>query len=159
MAEMLVVKVEGLKELEKKLFELGPKLERKGLRSAVSAGASVVKKAILANVNTPEDTGALKANVYSYRARGGQGEQVYQVGVRNGVAKYGNTKKNRSLGRAGKAYKTDGETFYWKFFEFGTEKLQARPFIRPAFESSKFEADRKIRDKLAQFVDKYAREK
>lgn len=50
-------------------------------------------------------------------------------------------KRNRK-GRVGVVISTEkgffkGETFYGAFLEFGTKKLPARPFIRPAFEANK----------------------
>jgi HK97 gp10 family phage protein len=30
-----------------------------------------------------------------------------------------------------------GDAFYWPFVEFGTAKVRARPFLRPAFEARK----------------------
>jgi HK97 gp10 family phage protein len=153
------LKIGGLKELEKKLLNLGPELARKGLRSAVAAGAKVIKNAVLARA--PEESGALKANVYAYRVRNlsNYSMQTYHVGVRGGVARYANTAKNRREGIAGKEYKADGETFYWKFHEFGTEKMAARPFIVPAFEETKYRAAEAIKAKLAERVETLARQK
>jgi len=30
-----------------------------------------------------------------------------------------------------------GDVYYWRFVEFGTAKMAARPFLRPAFEAQK----------------------
>ena len=34
----------------------------------------------------------------------------------------------------------EGTAFYFLFLEFGTEKMRARPFLRPAFEQRKEDA-------------------
>jgi HK97 gp10 family phage protein len=45
--------------------------------------------------------------------------------------------------------------FYWRFIEFGTSRMAAKPFMRPAFDSSKQTAreaiKNKLRDKLREF--------
>ena len=55
-----------------------------------------------------------------------------------GARQYGNTKTNVRKGRAGKNYKTagdkgnpGGDTWYWRFPEFGTEHMAAKPMLRP----------------------------
>jgi HK97 gp10 family phage protein len=133
------VKVEGLDQLADRLKGLGPDISKKTLARSVSRGARVVRNAV--NNRAPIDTGRLKRAVYtkklSKESNGNQ--QTYIVGV-----------------RSGKRYqKTDRDAFYWRFHEFGTEKLPAKPFIRPAFESSKFEAAERIKEVLIKQVDKY----
>ena len=54
---------------------------------------------------------------------------VYIVFVRSGKSRQSVGKKQRNL-----------DAYYWRFVEFGTSKMGARPFMRPAFESSKDEA-------------------
>jgi HK97 gp10 family phage protein len=71
--------------------------------------------------------GTLKRAIYSAQARRLSGllQQVYQVGVVSGKrAKTGKSK--------------DG--YYWRFVEFGTVKMAARPFLRPALEAKKMDA-------------------
>ena len=48
------------------------------------------------------------------------------------------------------------DPFYWLFLEFGTAKLTKTPFLRPAFESKKFEALRKFEEYCKQRVVKEA---
>ena len=36
------------------------------------------------------------------------------------------------------------DPFYWRFVEFGTSKMPAKPFMRPAFEQSKEKAETEI---------------
>lgn len=54
----------------------------------------------------------------------------YRVGVRGGGAP--NDDKNPS----------GGDTWYWRFIEFGTVKMAPRPFLRPAMEAKQQEAAR-----------------
>ena len=143
MANSVTVQVEGLKELEQKLLSFGDKLARNGLRAAVAAGARVVVKEARANV--PVDTGTLKKAIYQKQIReeSGNTQQTFYVGARHG-------KKEQAKGR---------DAWYFPFVEFGTEKMPARPFMRPACESTKDEAIEAIKSRLAERVEKLAGEK
>lgn len=133
----MTVKIEGLEQLKKALNQLPVEIQQRSLRSAVSAGAKVVVDAAIAKA--PTDTGSLKKAIYRYRSRSqsGTGRETYYVGVRKGKKAYADTAKNRRLNRVGKKYTVQGEAYYWRFLEFGTAKMQARPFLRPAFEGSR----------------------
>lgn len=41
-------------------------------------------------------------------------------------------KDGRVIGRVGVKKRKKGGAFYWRFWEFGTVKLAAHPFLRPA---------------------------
>lgn len=46
------------------------------------------------------------------------------------------------------------DPFYWRFVEFGTKKMAAEPFLRPAFEAKKEEALAKFEATLKGAIDK-----
>ena len=148
----------GFKELAAALREMPERVARNGLRAAVNAGATVIKKEAIAEA--PKDTGAMQSNLYQkqVRERSGPMQQTFYVGVRQGVAKYANTSKNRRAGTAGKAYKDAGTTWYWRLVEFGTSKMAAQPFLRPAFESQKDAAVQAIGAKLDERIQKHAKD-
>jgi HK97 gp10 family phage protein len=158
MANTVTMELTGFKELAAALRELPERVARNGLRAAVNAGATVIKKEAIAKA--PKDTGALRDNLYQkqIREQSGDMKQTFYVGVRKGVAKYANTKANRRAGKAGTAYKNDGTTFYWRFLEFGTSKMPAHPFMRPAFESRKEAAVKAIGEKLDERIQKHAKD-
>lgn len=143
MADALKVEIQGLQELEKKLLQMAPKLARNGLRAAVAAGARVV--AAEARKNAPVDTGTLRRAVYSKQIReeSNMTQQTFYVGARFGKREQA---KNR-------------DAYYFPFVEFGTAKMAAKPFMRPAFEATKEQAAEAIKDKLAQRVEQLAGEK
>jgi len=143
MADGVKMEVQGLKELERKLLEMSPKLAKNALRAAVAAGARVV--AAEARKNVPVDSGTLRRSIYTKQIReeSGDTQQTFYVGARQG-------KKEQ-------AKKRDG--WYFPFVEFGTEKMAARPFMRPAFESTKDAAVQAVKTKLAERIDKLAGEK
>lgn len=133
----------GLDELSKKLKEMPVKLARNGLRAAVNAGAEVIRKDAMTRV--PVLTGRLKKALYKkqIREKSSASQQTFFVGVRNGK----------------KYKKADKDAYYWRFLEFGTSKLPAKPFLRPAFDSKKNQAVTEIAKKLKERIDKYASEK
>lgn len=109
------------------------------VRSALRKAANLTRNE--ARRNAPVRTGALRSNIATVLdgnpKRSGANER-FRVGVRGGArAPYADTKKNRRAGRVGQTYEKQSTTFYWRFHEFGTERMTARPFLRPAFESQK----------------------
>lgn len=140
---MVDIEVFGLAELSKKLKEMPVKLSKNGLRAAVNAGAEVIRKDAVSRV--PVDTGRLKKSIYKkqIREKSNNVQQTFFVGARNG-------KKYRA---------TNKDAYYWRFLEFGTSKLPAKPFLRPAFDTKKTQAVEAIAKKLKERIDKYAGEK
>lgn len=151
------MKVTGLKELQYALNQLPKEIQARPLRSAVSAAAKVIADDV--KVDVPVDTGTLKSAVYRYRSRRNSttGRETFFVGIRGGKARYANTARNRSKGLVGKTYKTQGEAFYWRFLEFGTNKMPARPFLRPAFEANKQKAVEVMKERLAKAIQDQAK--
>jgi HK97 gp10 family phage protein len=127
------VKLQGFAELQQRLKEFGPKVEKSGLRAATRASAVVFRDAI--RLTAPVKTGLLKANIV-VNSRRGDGPNIIRYGARIKAAKkikYGNTRQNRRLRRVGKKYQMEGPAFYGRFLEYGTSRMHARPFMRPAF--------------------------
>ncbi len=147
---MTTVQIKGLAELNRALAELPPRLARNVLRGSVAAGAAVIRQE--AKERAPRyagevaaghpPPGTLKRAIYSAQARRLSSllEQVYHVGVVSGKrAKVGKAKSGKSK-----------DAYYWRFVEFGTVKMAARPFLRPAFEAKKLEAVEAIRRYMAE---------
>lgn len=133
----VTVKVEGLAELDRALRELLPASVRgRPLRAAVAAGARIVAKEAKSRV--PVDSGLVRSRIRvmsnPQQQRQARAESV--VGVR----------------RSGKARK-DQDPYYWRFVEFGTRKMRARPFLRPALEAKRNEATQMIRERLAKRIE------
>lgn len=144
---MMNVEVQGLKELERKLISMGPKVSLKAMRSALVSGAQVVKRDVIERA--PVRSGRLKRSVLVKRmTKTNPFNERVIVGVRHG-------KKQR---------KADRDAFYWTWMEFGFKDRAGRPvapqkFIRPAFEAKKGNALNKIIDVLKKKISQYAKER
>lgn len=117
----LVVKVDGLGEIKAKLEDLREEFRDKALHRGVAAAARLVRNAARARV--PVRTGLLR-NALRYgkdRQASLPGKAVYNVFVSPKIQGPPRGKKQKR-----------SWAFYWRFVEFGTSKMPARPFLRPA---------------------------
>lgn len=152
------VRVAGLDGVLERLQALPAAVGAKGggpARAALAKGARVFRDQAIANA--PRDTGLLQESIVARRDSKPHligASEAYFVGVKRKAKRYANTKRNRGKGRAGKTYFVDGTAYYWMFAEFGTEKMAARPFLRPAFEARKEEALNVIVDELRRGLDR-----
>ena len=121
--------VQGLKELNALLQQLPLKLEKNILRGAIRAGAKPVADDIrrrapeLAEPDPRRVRGALKKSVRIMSTQMSRGM------IRGGVVAGGKT----TVGR-GKA-KVAADAFYAHMVEYGTVKMTAKPFMRPAIDT------------------------
>lgn len=137
---MVKVEVQGLAELMKAMQELPKELHKGPLRSAVGAGAKVVQDA--AKGLAPRDEGTLQKAIYRTRSRSESSavQETAIVGV-----------------RFGRRYRRRGQdAWYWRFIEFGTVKMAARPFLRPAFETTKAEQLKVLQERLKKAIERAA---
>ena len=150
------VEIEGLKELQAALLELPKKTAKNALRSAVNAGASVIRKD--ARKRAPVYTGPVSAGhpppgtlkrsvIQKYiRELSNDFQTTFYVTVRKG-------KKYREQGKKGNLSQ---DAFYAYFVEYGTAKMTAKPFLRPAFEATKDEALQAMMAKLKERIEQEA---
>ncbi|NBU45443.1 MAG: HK97 gp10 family phage protein [Betaproteobacteria bacterium] len=158
MARAETVRIEGLAELNRALRELPQRIANRGLRTAVYAGAKVIRdearhrapKAAQSLGTKQPSAGTLKRSVIMKHIRelSGGGRQTFYVLVRQG-------KKYRNQGKRGNLSQ---DAWYWRFVEFGTVKMSARPFLRPAFDMKKNDALTAIKTRLAERIEQAARE-
>jgi len=132
----VTIKLNGFKELSDKLKAFGPNVAKNGLRTADFAGAKIIRDA--AKTAAPFKSGLLQANIIASHRRTPEYVAEYTIMVRKApkyikVAVRADTLKNRLKGRASKYHALAGPQIYGRFLEFGTSKMAARPFLRPAF--------------------------
>jgi HK97 gp10 family phage protein len=158
-------RIEGLDKVLATMRSIGPELSKKGARTAMRKAANVVRDAAKANAErldraeTPNKIADNIAVQFASRTLRKTGDVMFRVGVRGGARAYGNTRENRASGRVGKNYATGGSTFYWRFLEFGTEKMRAQPFMRPALEDNVEKATSVAVSELNKAIDRAARKK
>ncbi len=141
MANSFSVKVEGLKELEKKMISLGPKISRKALKSALVAGATVIKKE--AQLLAPAKTGRLRRAMYIKKmSKPNPYKENVVFGVRHGR----------------KMSKRDLDAYYWSFLEFGTKFIKKISFVQKAFQRTQTRVLERIKDVLAKKISLLVRE-
>ena len=125
MMASITVKIQGLKELEKKLAEFEKKVTGRVARKAVTAGARLVRDK--ARQLAPKNSGQLAKNIVIKKVRSKNKSQVnYGIGLLSTKATYSNSKANQRKGRAGQTYWQDGDGYYGYMIEFGYIQRYAR---------------------------------
>lgn len=149
--------IEGLRELGERLKALPKEISGKSggpLLKALRKVAKVVQSRAKDRVR--RKTGTLADNIIITRDRRAKDKgatEGVQVTVRYKATGYKDNARNRRSGKVGGTYKNYGPLFYAKFLEFGTSKMPAYPFMRPAFEQSKGEMGALFRTELGAAID------
>ena len=139
--------IEGLDDVTAKMRELSnPKKQKNAATRSARKAMAVVRKAAIANAKALDDSKSPKRiwkNIQVKASKTKQGFVLMKVGVRGGAMSYANTTANRRANRVGETYATagskenpGGDTFYFRFLEFGTSKVPATPFLRPALNNN-----------------------
>ncbi|WP_089167842.1 HK97-gp10 family putative phage morphogenesis protein [Azotobacter chroococcum] len=157
------IQMHGLQELKATLKDLPDRLGAKVVRGALRASAQVIRKdaqarvPILEEPNTRRKPGTVRKAVQVRRSK----KDKYGVFV--GVKPLGGKQLRDFKAAGGKSQNNPDDPWYWIFLEFGTAKMPAAPFLRPAFETqhpaalSRFEEYAKQR--VVKEAEKLAREK
>lgn len=133
------IQVLGLKELDRRLTELGPKISRKLGNRATAKGAAVIRDEARrrARFSGGYSTGFVQQNIIQFRPSKRRREVANEINI--GVRLKGSKKKRlaqRTIRRMRHGRKVNAYPgYYWFMLEFGTRNMRAQPFLRPAFES------------------------
>lgn len=151
-----LVKLDGWEQLLKDLNSLHSDLTEKAARSAVVSAASLVRADAKRRAKALglEMTGALVENIAMKRERTPKGRHQYNVGVRHGR----NAKRARKVIEftgTRRRVRYENDPFYWRFHEFGTAKMPARPFLRPAFEENQQRILNTMAARIRKQLDKF----
>jgi HK97 gp10 family phage protein len=139
------VKMTGVDELSKKLEALSYDMKKKGGRYALRKAAQIIRDQAKLNalaLNDPRTSEVIAKNItekWNGRLNKQTGDLGFRVGVLGGArdySAYGELKTGKSA-----SDNPGGDTFYWRFLEFGTEKAAARPFLRPAMDAAQKATD------------------
>lgn len=143
---MIEVKFEGVEKLSKRLESIESDLKKKGGRFALRKAANLVRddaKRRAREVNNTASKESIADNIavrWSTRRFKRTGDLMFRVGVLGGARQGSGNDGNPG-----------GDTFHWRFVEFGSEHNNpARPFMRPALSEN-------IDKVIAEFVRQYDR--
>jgi HK97 gp10 family phage protein len=129
------VNIKGLDELLAKFNSVKHDTRYKGGRSALRKAANNVVAAAKQNarkIDDPRTSESILKNITTrwngrrYKSTGDLGFRIGVLGGARGYAKASGEVKGKGAANPG------GDTYYWRFLEFGTEKMAARPFLRKA---------------------------
>ena len=158
--------ITGLDEVEANFKKIGnPRKQKNTTTRAARRAMNIVRKAAADNAKSIDDTetpNRIWKNIATRTGRTrGTGMVLMRVGVRGGAQQYAKTKANVRKGRAGKTYATagskknpGGDTFYYRFLEFGTSKMAARPFMRIALWNNTEKVQAKFAEDFKEQIDK-----
>ena len=144
MASVVTIKIEGLQQLGERMRKLSSDVALKTSRAATNAAAQVIKKKAKANITASPSvrTGRLRDAVIVKKVPKSQEQYTSEHLV-----------TVRGRGKKGTKAATNSAP-YAHFLEWGTIKMPAEPFLRPAMDSGKDEALKAMADKLRQRIEK-----
>lgn len=157
------VDVAGLGALMREMEALPEALQKKAVWAALGGAGAIVKRAAVALApELQQDTptrrrGTVKRAIRVSRSRINRGQRgLYEVIVRVKLLKAKQIASFKSrTGKSGAANPDD--PYYWWFLEFGTSKMSKRPFLRPAFDSTKREQLEWMRRRMKAAIEREAR--
>ena len=125
--------IEGLGDVTAKMRELSnPKKQKNAATRSARKAMAVVRKAAVANakaIDDPQTAERIWKNIITKAGKSkNKGDVMMRVGVRGGAVKPNG--ENQGANNPG------GETYHFRFVEFGTSKMRAQPFLRPAFNNN-----------------------
>jgi HK97 gp10 family phage protein len=131
-------KITGLVELQRTLEQMPRDVARKAVRGGLTAAAEMVRDRIVATA--PRKSGFLASHFnVKFRMRGDELAGTAYVGPAGKVyyPNVGRAERGISTGRRPHKGGLLPVASVARFLELGTSKMAAKPFIRPAFESSR----------------------
>ena len=143
MADTIEFSLIGLDSLLGKLDAVKYETKRKGGRAALRKAAVVVAEKAKARARLLDDaeTGRAIADNIALRWNGRLFKRTGDLGFRVGVL-------HGAVLKDGGDLSANSPTPHWRLLEFGTEKMPAQPFMRPALEEN-------ISEATAVFVTEY----
>lgn len=130
--------LQGLQKVLKNFQELQGNIQKKHARKAGRKAMKSVQKTAKDNAKRIDDPKTAEKIHQNIVIRAGRSSNKNAVVTRVGVLG-GAKAPAKAVGELqGKGRKNrGGDTFYWRFVEFGTARSKATPFMRPALQSNK----------------------
>ncbi len=125
--------LKGLEDALRRMENMRVGTKNKHIRKALRKAMVPIRDQAKENakgIDDPETKERIWRNIQIQSGKvKGKGEIKYSVGVKGGAKEKGNKKRGPG-----------GDTFYFRFIEFGTSLVKAFPFMRLAFSQRKNEA-------------------
>ena len=153
--------LKGLDELERKLNELketainknyAEEERLKTIRFAMRKAANVIRNKAIEKAKAFDDPNtdtAVWKNIrvaFDGRHFRRTGEFRFKIGVAGGATSKEDNDSNKG-----------GDTYYWRFLEFGTQHMSAKPFLRPAMQESMDQAIETFYEEYKKSIDRAIR--
>ena len=125
------VEITGLDDVVNRLQRLAnPRRTKSIARKAARQAMNIVRDAARLNAKAIDDPDTREKIWKNVKVSPGQSKNkdvvIMRVGVDGGAAMKANSDRQALAAKSG------GNTTYWRFLEFGTSKMPATPFMRPA---------------------------
>lgn len=146
------IQVKGLAELTAKLDRFTDKLARNVVAGAIRAGSVIVQ-------NEARKKAPVSGGPHWLGKAGSKSRVLVLPGTMRKNIKVRKAPRSKSRYPVEYWVYVSRKFWYWRFVEFGTSKIPAKPFLRPAFEAMKSRALDRIRDYLAARIEKEATSK
>lgn len=151
------VQIEGLAELDEALSQFSERIAKKAIHGALSYALTPMVKEVKARAPVAVEAHKMlygRTNPHyvlvqptlirgAVKKRRLKKSELRKLGVSAGVAIHIGKDKNQKL-----------YPYYWTFVEYGTTKMVAMPFVRPAFDAKIRLAFERFYDKLSQNIAK-----
>lgn len=153
--------VQGLKELDAALAELGRATARNVMMRALKKSAEPIRDA--AKSMAPRDRGNLSESIeITTKSSARSGKKAFAQAMKSGSSKGDAQAAARAANKGAKGKDTFAQVFVgptrggshgW-FNEFGTQNMTAQPFMRPAFDVGAPKALASLKSDLATEIEK-----
>lgn len=162
--------LQGVEALTAKFGAINYDVKFKGGRFALRKAANIIVKAAkqgALSIDDPKTSEKIYKNLvtrFGKRRFKATGDLQFRVGVLGGAQSKGKAKKRKGriaptlsdLGEIAGQGKNNpgGDTFYWRFIEFGGENTTAHPFMRPALENNTGKATNEFISQYKKSIDR-----
>ena len=148
------VKITGLDGVRKALRALPKEIRKRELNKALRPGAKIIQQTAQALAPTGK---SFVRNLRKKEWRHTAGTLADSIAIRTEKKKFLLDAARLRIGVLSNRRDARIGAWYWRFVEFGTSKMTAKPFLVPAFELTKFAADKAIKAALLKGVQRQAR--
>ena len=148
---------ELIKRLQKTQLEVVEKVAPRALKKAADLVADEARRRAEL-IDDPSSPESIAKNIIVQKSgkRQTRPDSIkYRVGVRGG-GKPSDEEKTpaEKTDKPKKGKETGGDTWYWRLLEFGTIKMEAKPFMRPAIAAKEQEAAAVFISTFKELLDK-----